>query len=196
MTKLISRRQAIQTAGAAAGAFSIAKPSILLGQGAMPRVTYVTLATGFNVILNEYMAAKRFDLKHGVNIDVINSYVSVTNYYNDFTAGTFELWVAGQGQGAGWMRQKAATSEAPPPASPGGPAATAAQADANVPTNTFNTAAANNANVGVATPGGANNARGQTATLLQPAMASGLRIVVARADGTSLIRVFMIGGGA
>jgi len=112
------------------------------------------------------------------------------------TAGTFELWVAGQGQGAGWMRQKAATSEVPPPAAPGGPAATAAQADANVPTNTFNTAAANNANVGVATPGGANNARGQTATLLQPAMASGLRIVVARADGTSLIRVFMIGGGA
>ena len=59
----------------------------------MPRVTYVTLATGFNVILNEYMAAKRFDLKHGVNIDVINSYVSVTNYYNDFTAGTFELGI-------------------------------------------------------------------------------------------------------
>ena len=59
----------------------------------MPRVTYVTLATGFNVILNEFMAAKRFDLKHGVNIDVINSYVSVTNYYNDFTAGTFELGI-------------------------------------------------------------------------------------------------------
>jgi len=44
----------------------------------MPRVTSVTLATGFTVILNEYMAAKRFDLKHGVNIDVINSYVSVS----------------------------------------------------------------------------------------------------------------------
>ncbi len=93
MSKIISRRQAIKTAGAAAGALAIAKPAILLGQGAMPRVTYVTLATGFNVILNEYMAAKRFDLKHGVNIDVINSYVSVTNYYNDFTAGTFELGI-------------------------------------------------------------------------------------------------------
>ncbi len=93
MTKLISRRQAIRTAAGVAGAFALARPSILLGQSAMPRVTYVTLATGFNVILNEYMAAKRFDLKHGVNIDVINSYVSVTNYYNDFTAGTFELGI-------------------------------------------------------------------------------------------------------
>lgn len=93
MTKLISRRGALKTAGALAATASIAKPAILLGQAAMPRVTYVTLATGFNVILNEYMAAKRFDLKHGVNIDVINSYVSVTNYYNDFTAGTFELGI-------------------------------------------------------------------------------------------------------
>jgi NitT/TauT family transport system substrate-binding protein len=39
------------------------------------------------------MSAKRFDLKHGVNIDVINSYVSVSNYYNDLTAGTFELGI-------------------------------------------------------------------------------------------------------
>jgi NitT/TauT family transport system substrate-binding protein len=93
MAGIISRRQALKTVGAAAGTLAMARPAILLGQGAMPRVTYVTLATGFNVILNEYMAAKRFDLKHGVNIDVINSYVSVTNYYNDFTAGTFELGI-------------------------------------------------------------------------------------------------------
>ncbi|MGZ3410898.1 MAG: ABC transporter substrate-binding protein [Xanthobacteraceae bacterium] len=93
MPKMISRRGALRNAGALAATASIAKPAILLGQAAMPRVTYVTLATGFNVILNEYMAAKRFDLKHGVNIDVINSYVSVTNYYNDFTAGTFELGI-------------------------------------------------------------------------------------------------------
>ena len=93
MTRSISRRGALKSAGALAATAAVAKPSILLGQAAMPRVTYVTLATGFNVILNEYMAAKRFDLKHGVNIDVINSYVSVTNYYNDFTAGTFELGI-------------------------------------------------------------------------------------------------------
>jgi hypothetical protein len=49
----------------------------------MPRVTSVTLATGFTVTLNEYMAAKRFDLKHGVNIDVINPYVSVSAFRRD-----------------------------------------------------------------------------------------------------------------
>src|ERR1044071_7986309 len=89
----ISRRTVIKSAGALAGTPVVAKPAILLGQAAMPRVTYVTLATGFNVILNEMMAAKRYDLKHGVNVDVINSYVSVANYYNDFTAGTFELGI-------------------------------------------------------------------------------------------------------
>jgi len=89
----ISRRTVIKSAGALAGTAVVAKPAILLGQAAMPRVTYVTLATGFNVILNEMMAAKRYDLKHGVNVDVINSYVSVANYYNDFTAGTFELGI-------------------------------------------------------------------------------------------------------
>ena len=93
MTRSISRRGTLKSASALAAAAAVANPSILLGQAAMPRVTYVTLATGFNVILNEYMAAKRFDLKHGVNIDVINSYVSVTNYYDDFTAGTFELGI-------------------------------------------------------------------------------------------------------
>jgi NitT/TauT family transport system substrate-binding protein len=93
MSRIITRRTALHGAGAIAASALIAKPAILRGQAAMDRVTYVTLATGFNVILNEYMAAKRFDLKHGVNIDVINSYVSVTNYYNDLTAGTFELGI-------------------------------------------------------------------------------------------------------
>lgn len=91
MTDTISRRRLIKAAGALAGTAVLAKPAILRGQAAMPRVTYVTLATGFSVLLNEYMAAKRFDLKNEVNIDVVNSYVSVANYYNDFTAGTFEL---------------------------------------------------------------------------------------------------------
>ena len=93
MSKIITRRTALHGVGALAAAGLVGKPAILRGQAAMDRVSYVTLATGFNVILNEYMSAKRFDLKHGVNIDVINSYVSVTNYYNDLTAGTFELGI-------------------------------------------------------------------------------------------------------
>ena len=93
MTNTISRRRLLKSAGIVAGAAAVAKPATLRGQAAIPRVTSVTLATGFTVILNEYMAAKRFDLKRGVNIDIINSYVSVTNYYNDFTAGTFEMGI-------------------------------------------------------------------------------------------------------
>lgn len=93
MTHFISRRGALKGGAALTAAGFVGMPAILRGQAAMDRVSYVTLATGFNVILNEYMSAKRFDLKHGVNIDVINSYVSVTNYYNDFTAGTFELGI-------------------------------------------------------------------------------------------------------
>jgi NitT/TauT family transport system substrate-binding protein len=94
MTSTLNRRAFLNSAvGVAAGASMLGAPSILRAQSDLPRVTYVTLASGFNVILNEYMAAKRFDLKNGVNIDVINSYVSVSNYYNDLTAGTFELGI-------------------------------------------------------------------------------------------------------
>jgi NitT/TauT family transport system substrate-binding protein len=85
-----SRRSILKTAGV--GAALLAHPALLRAQ-ALPKVTTVALATGFSVILTEYMAAKRFDKKHGVDIDVINAYASVTNYYNDFTAGTFELGI-------------------------------------------------------------------------------------------------------
>src|SRR6478752_6118566 len=85
-----SRRSILKTAGL--GGALLVRPALLRAQ-ALPKVTTVALATGFSVILTEYMAAKRFDKKHGVNIDVINSYASVTNYYNDFTAGTFELGI-------------------------------------------------------------------------------------------------------
>jgi NitT/TauT family transport system substrate-binding protein len=85
-----SRRSVLKTVGLT-GAL-LARPALLRAQ-ALPRVTTVALATGFSVILTEYMVAKRFDKKHGVDIDVINSYASVTNYYNDFTAGTFELGI-------------------------------------------------------------------------------------------------------
>ena len=89
----VSRRNLLKAAGAVGTATVLGHPAVLRGADAMPRVTYVALATGFSVILSEYMAAKRFDLKHGVNIDVVNTYVSVSNYYNDFTAGTFEMGI-------------------------------------------------------------------------------------------------------
>jgi NitT/TauT family transport system substrate-binding protein len=89
----LSRRSVIKAGGALGVAAAVGRPAIVRGEEQMPRVTYVTLATGFTVLLNEFMAAKRFDLKHGVNIDVVNTYVSVSNYYNDFTAGTFEMGI-------------------------------------------------------------------------------------------------------
>jgi len=93
MTFHTSRRRFLVGTSAAIGAASVGAPAVLRGQDAMPRVTYVTFATGYNVVLNEWMAAKRYDLKRGVNIDVINSYSSVSNYYNDLTAGTFDLGI-------------------------------------------------------------------------------------------------------
>lgn len=76
---------------AAAGVFA---PQVL--RAAEPiKIRYAALATGFSVIIDEYMAANRFDLKHGLDMTSINSYVSVGSYLNDFAAGTFDLAIAG-----------------------------------------------------------------------------------------------------
>jgi NitT/TauT family transport system substrate-binding protein len=87
----LSRRTFLGATGAAGATLGF--PAVLRGEAALPRVTHVALATGFTVILSTWMAANRFDLKHGVNIDVVNNYMSVSNYYNDFTAGTFDMGI-------------------------------------------------------------------------------------------------------
>lgn len=90
MSTLINRRNVMQLAASAA----IFAPSI--ARAADPiRVKYAALSTGFSVIIDEYMSAKRFDLKHGIDMSSINTYVSVGSYLNDFAAGTFDLAVAG-----------------------------------------------------------------------------------------------------
>lgn len=74
--------------------FAICRPSIL--RATEPdRVRYAALSTGFSVIIDEYMSAKRFDRKHGIDMSSVNSYASVGSYLNDFAAGTFDLAVAG-----------------------------------------------------------------------------------------------------
>jgi NitT/TauT family transport system substrate-binding protein len=93
MAGIHTRRRVLQTGatvGAGLGLGAIGLPAILRGQ-TIPKVNYVTLSTGFSVIVNEYMGAKRFDLKNQVDLSVTNSYTSVANYYNDFAAGTFDL---------------------------------------------------------------------------------------------------------
>jgi len=90
MNRPISRRNMMQFAASAA----IFAPSIVRAAEPM-RVKYAALSTGFSVIVDEYMSAKRFDLKHGIDMSSINTYVSVGSYLNDFAAGTFDLAVAG-----------------------------------------------------------------------------------------------------
>lgn len=90
MSTTVNRRSLMKLAAGAA----IFAPSIV--RAADPyRVRYAALSTGFSIIIDEYMSAKRFDLKHGLNMSSINTYVSVGSYLNDFAAGTFDLAVAG-----------------------------------------------------------------------------------------------------
>lgn len=77
-----------------AAGMAICRPSVLRASE-LDRVRYAALSTGFSVIFDEYMSAKRFDRKHGIDMASVNTYVSVGSYLNDFAAGTFDLAVAG-----------------------------------------------------------------------------------------------------
>jgi NitT/TauT family transport system substrate-binding protein len=92
MTTRYTRRQLLKSAGlaGAVGLGTTGFPSILCAQ-AVPQIKVGTLAAGFSVMVNEYMMAKRFDLKHGVELVSSGSYTSVANYYNDLAAGTYEM---------------------------------------------------------------------------------------------------------
>ncbi len=90
ISKTISRRSFVGATAAAA----IFAPQIL--RAAAPvKIRYASLSTGFSVIIDEFMAANRFDLKHDLDMSSVNSYVSVGSYLNDFAAGTFDLAIAG-----------------------------------------------------------------------------------------------------
>jgi NitT/TauT family transport system substrate-binding protein len=74
----------------AAGAVAALKSPSVRAQ-APERITSASLATGVSVIINEFMAAKRFDLKHGVDIAVTQTFTAVNNYYTDLAAGSFDM---------------------------------------------------------------------------------------------------------
>ena len=83
-------RRTVLTASLAAGVASAVK--IPYVRAADPnKVTSASLATGVSVVINEYMAAKRFDLKHGVDIVVTSTFTAVNNYYTDLAAGSFDM---------------------------------------------------------------------------------------------------------
>ncbi len=115
-----------------------------------------------------------------------------------------EAWTAGAK--GGWVRIKGLATEplAPPPqqprpagvvASPNGAANPGApSAD---PNNAANNAANNVASGAAAATGNANPAAGPLTALGQPlvAAATGIRLSIARADGTEVVRIFLIGSG-
>jgi len=84
----ISRRRFVASLGAAAA--SLGAPTVLRAATG-PTVNFGLLRTGFSVLFSSYMVEKRFDLKHGVNLQPTNSYTAVRSYYNDFVAGNFDF---------------------------------------------------------------------------------------------------------
>lgn len=83
----ITRRHILQ-AGAASTSLCFAP---YVHAQARTNVRYATLNAGISVIFDEYLKAKRFDHKHGLNIELATAYTSVPSYYSDFIAGSFDL---------------------------------------------------------------------------------------------------------
>lgn len=83
----ITRRRILQ-AGAAGTSICFAP---YVRAQAKTTIRYATLNAGISVIFDEYLKAKRFDAKHGLNIELATAYTSVPAYYSDFIAGSFDL---------------------------------------------------------------------------------------------------------
>jgi len=83
----ITRRRILQ-AGAAGTSICFAP---YVRAQAKTTIRYATLKAGISVIFDEYLKAKRFDAKHGLNIELATAYTSVPSYYSDFIAGSFDL---------------------------------------------------------------------------------------------------------
>lgn len=145
-----------------------------------------------NPAAEEASAAVAYRLRDGELLRTVNDGSAPIVLMSGITAGTFDLWVAGPN--GGWTRSKTGIAEPlVAPTAPGGATATTAATanDGNVAA-TPSSAAFNNGNVAAVAPGAPGQALPATT---QPPIATGLRIVLARADGTSLVRVFIIGSG-
>ena len=84
----LTRREILRT-GTAGGASLCLAPYVRAQSRSVVR--YATLNAGISVIFDECLKAKRFDLKHGVEIQLATAYSSVPSYYSDFIAGSFDL---------------------------------------------------------------------------------------------------------
>lgn len=90
----ITRRQFLRTtaAGAAAGGLGLNLPQAL-AQGGGIKASWANLSPGFTILVSEYMAAKKFDEKNGLALGKPTNYTSVSTYYQDFVAGSFDICI-------------------------------------------------------------------------------------------------------
>ncbi len=94
MSSRLNRSMFIRATGGLAAASVVGFPNIILAAD-LPRVKYQTLSTGFGVILNDALMKNRFDLKHGVQIDITGTKSQLSAYFNDFVAGTTDIAIGG-----------------------------------------------------------------------------------------------------
>ncbi len=84
-------RRAVTIAIAGLGG-ALTTPAIISARAqSLPRLKSATLRTGISVICGEVLAKHRYDRAHGVEIEMVDAYPSVPNYYNDFINGSLDV---------------------------------------------------------------------------------------------------------
>ena len=59
------------------------------------------------MVVDEYLKAKKLDVKNGLSIEMVTPYTSVPAYYTDFISGSFELGDSAPGTASGECTIKA-----------------------------------------------------------------------------------------
>lgn len=91
MTESLRRADFLRASGAAVAAAAVTGFPAVIGAQALPKISYGDLYSGVTGIISANLAAKHFDQKHGVDMSNLLPYTSVSTYYNDFAAGTFDV---------------------------------------------------------------------------------------------------------
>lgn len=92
----MNRRSVLRAGLAGSAALAVAGPlgfPTIVPAAEPIKVTLGGFASGVTAILSSSLKAKRPDLKNGVDIVMTSDYSSISNYYNDLAAGTFELGI-------------------------------------------------------------------------------------------------------
>lgn len=90
MTESLHRADFLRATAAATAAAAVSGFPAVIGAQSLPKVSYGDLYSGVTGIISANLAAKHFDQKHGVDMSNLLPYTSVSTYYNDFAAGTFD----------------------------------------------------------------------------------------------------------